>query len=245
MSNLRLDKYLADMQIGTRSEVKNYIKKRMVSINGSVAVRPEQKVDVDNDSITFQGKMLTYVKYEYYMLHKPSGFVSATKDNINETVVSLIPATKEIFPVGRLDKDTEGLLLLTNDGELAHNLLSPKKHVPKTYFAKVEGHVTNTDIECFLQGIDIGDETITLPAQLKIMESGAISQVYITISEGRYHQIKRMFQAIDKRVIYLKRISMGSLTLDDNLRIGEYRKLTDIEVEQLTKMGSEMKGYEE
>jgi pseudouridine synthase len=235
MSTLRLDKYLADMKIGTRSEVKSYIKKRMVLVNGSVVVLPQQKVNLENDAILFQGKEITYTKYEYYMLHKPAGFVSATKDNVNETVVSLIPSLKDIFPVGRLDKDTEGLLLLTNDGELAHNLLSPKKHVQKTYFARIEGHVMKEDIECFLQGIDIGDATKTLPAHLCILESGEISEVHITICEGRFHQIKRMFQAINKNVIYLKRISMGDLILDKDLPIGEYRKLTSKEVEKLRK----------
>lgn len=233
---LRLDKYLADMGIGTRSELKTWIRQGRVSINGAVCNKPEQKVSIELDEIFFDGTRINYSKNIYYMLHKPAGVISATMDNVNETVLDLIKDSKgkELFPVGRLDKDTEGLLLITNDGNLAHQLLSPKKHVDKVYYAKVRGKVTEEDREAFLIGVDIGEERPTLPAKLKILKSDEVSEIELTIQEGKFHQVKRMFQAIGKEVIYLKRLSMGSLRLDEGLAPGEYRELTKEEVIRLS-----------
>lgn len=232
---MRLDKYLAEMQAGSRSQVKTLIRKKQVTVNESIVQRPEYPVDPKGDKIAVNGREIRYAETEYYMLNKPSGVITATKDGRERTVLDLITGKirKDLFPVGRLDKDTEGLLLITNDGALAHRLLSPKKHVDKVYYAQVRGSVTAEDQEKFKKGMDIGDEKPCLPAQLTIVESGAISSVRIKIQEGRYHQIKRMFQAVDKEVVYLKRLSMGSLTLDPNLKPGEYRLLTSDEIERL------------
>ena len=205
---LRLDKYLANMGLGTRSEVKKAITKGLAEVNGAVVKKPEGKVDTETDEIRYQGKTVGYISYEYYMLN-------------------------DLFPVGRLDKDTEGLLLITNDGALAHRLLSPKKHVDKIYYARIQGVVTAADAESFAVGLDIGDEKRTLPAKLDILESGEISKIRVTVREGRFHQVKRMFQAVGKEVIYLKRLQMGSLKLDENLETGAYRELTKEEMEAL------------
>lgn len=232
---LRLDKYLAEMNLGTRSEVKKLITKGQIQVNGTIVKKPEFKLDPIRDRVQYQDREITYVTYEYYMLNKPSGVISATEDKRDTTVIDLIESRqrKDLFPVGRLDKDTEGLLLITNDGALAHRLLSPKKHVDKTYYAKICGEVTKEDIEIFEKGVCIGDEKLTLPAKLVILKSGAESEIELTIQEGRFHQVKRMFQAVGKEVVYLKRLSMGGLSLDPSLKPGEYRKLTKEEMEQL------------
>lgn len=232
---LRLDKYLAEMNLGTRSEVKKLITKGQIQVNRTIVKKPEFKLDPISDRVQYQDREITYVTYEYYMLNKPSGVISATEDKRDTTVIDLIESRqrKDLFPVGRLDKDTEGLLLITNDGALAHRLLSPKKHVDKTYYAKICGEVTKEDIEIFEKGICIGDEKLTLPAKLVILKSGAESEIELTIQEGRFHQVKRMFQAVGKEVVYLKRLSMGGLSLDPSLKPGEYRKLTKEEMEQL------------
>ena len=232
---LRLDKYLADAGVGTRSQVKQMIRKGQISINGEPVKKPDQKVDGEKDKIEVMGKEIRYQKYRYLLLHKPSGYVSATEDKKEQTVLSLLPEElrKDLFPVGRLDKDTEGLLLLTNDGALAHRLLSPKKHVNKTYYALVQGRVTDEDQAAFLQGVDIGDEKDTLPAQLEILEAAEESRILLTIQEGRFHQVKRMFEARGKKVVYLKRISMGPLALEEGLKPGDYRELTEEEQEAL------------
>ncbi len=232
---IRLDKYLADMGIGTRSRIKKEIRSGQVIVNGKPICRPELKINTDQDEVLFQGEPVTYEEYEYYMLNKPAGVISAASDRQETTVVDLIKDRKrdDLFPVGRLDKDTEGLLIITNNGELAHRLLSPKKHVDKVYFAKVKGIVTEDDIECFAQGLDIGDEKPTLPAELVICSSDEISGILLTIREGRFHQVKRMFQAVGKEVVYLKRLRMGPVTLDDSLKPGEYRRLTEEEVDRL------------
>lgn len=224
---MRLDKYLADCGIGTRSEIKSILKKGMVTVNGVRAVRPDQTV-TESGSICFQGRELNYEKYVYYMLHKPAGFITATSDASEKTVMELMKGApgRDLFPVGRLDKDTEGLLLITNDGQLAHDLLSPKKHVDKVYFARVNGIVGEKEIEAFAAGIPIGDEKDTLPAVLELKKTiQDKSEVMVTVKEGRYHQIKRMFQAVGMEVIYLKRLSMGNLRLDENLPKGSYRKI--------------------
>lgn len=233
---LRLDKYLADMGIGTRTQVKQYIHKKQVLVNGLLPDGPKQKVD-ETDTITFQGKPITYQKYEYYLFYKPKGCISAVSDCRHQTVLDYFPETrrKGLFPVGRLDIDTEGLLLITNDGALAHRLLSPSKHVPKTYYAKVTGTVTEADQEQFARGLSIGEEKMTLPASLELLpaECPGQSRVYLTITEGKFHQVKRMFEAVGKRVLYLKRVSMGGLLLDSSLKPGEYRELTEEELQSL------------
>lgn len=233
---LRLDKYLADMGLGTRSQVKKEIRHGAVTVNGTVIQTPETKISIPEDSVMFGGSPVVYETYGYYMLNKPQGVVSATRDRLERTVLDLlggVTGKEGFFPVGRLDKDTEGLLLITNDGELAHRLLSPKRHVDKVYFVRVRGCVTEEDGACFAQGTDIGDDTPTLPAKLEILQSGDTSEVLLTIREGRFHQVKRMFQAVGKEVLFLKRLQMGTLTLDETLKPGEYRKLTQDEVDAL------------
>lgn len=232
---LRLDKYLADMGQGTRSEVKKAIAKGQVSVDGAVVKKPEIKVDTGISEVLYQGEPVGYAEYEYYMLNKPSGVVSATEDKRDKTVIDLIESRqrKDLFPVGRLDKDTEGLLLITNDGALAHKLLSPKKHVDKVYYARILGRVTEEDVAAFADGLDIGEERKALPGKLAILKSDELSEIEVTIQEGRFHQVKRMFQAVGKEVLYLKRLRMGNLILDGTLGIGEYRKLTEEEIKSL------------
>ena len=232
---LRLDKFLADVGIGTRTQVKQIIRKGQIQVNGTVIKKPEYKIDTQKDRVAASGEELSYQKYRYFMLHKPAGCVCATEDRKEKTVLSLVPEEyrKDLFPVGRLDKDTEGLLLLTNDGDLAHRLLAPKKHVDKTYYAKIEGQVTEQDVEAFREGIDIGDDKLTMPAVLEILHSSDISEIQVTIQEGRFHQIKRMFEAVGKKVLYLKRLTMGPLHLDPLLGPGEIRPLTEEEVKAL------------
>lgn len=226
---MRLDKFLADMQLGTRSQVKEYIKKGLITVNDNQIKKADTKINEYTDKICFHGKQLIYQEYSYYMLYKPAGVVTATKDNHEQTVMDLLPKTlgKNMFPVGRLDKDTEGLLLITNDGELAHNLLSPKKHVAKKYYVECIGNLTQSKIERLQQGVDIGDEELTLPAKVEEIKSTEnIFNINLSITEGRFHQVKRMIKAIDAEVTYLKRISMGSLVLDETIGKGGYRELT-------------------
>ncbi len=232
---IRLDKYLADAGFGTRKEVKLLIKKRQVTVNDRIVLQSDCKIDTEHDVICVDGKRISYEAFSYYMLYKPQGVVSATKDAREKTVLSLIhePKRRDLFPVGRLDKDTEGLLLITNDGILANALLRPEKHVEKTYFARIRGHVTSKEIAEFFEGLDIGDEEKTLPARLEVVREGQESEIYVTITEGRYHQVKRMFQAVGMEVLYLKRISMGMLKLDETLEKGAYRKLMQEEIELL------------
>ena len=232
---IRLDKYLADMSIGTRTEVKKLIRQGKVAVDGLIVKNPDIKVDTDTQNVTCNGIAVTYETYEYYMLNKPAGVISATSDKTEKTVLDLIDSKKrkDLFPVGRLDKDTEGLLLITNDGELAHRLLSPKKHVDKLYYARVEGFVGMEDIDAFAKGLDIGDGEYTKPAKLVILKSDSISEIELTIQEGKFHQVKRMFEAVGKKVIYLKRLEMGTLKLDEGLALGEYRPLTQKELEDL------------
>lgn len=233
---IRLDKYLADMGIGTRTEVKKFIRSGRIQIDGRTERKPEAKVNTSSQQITFDNTLVVYQEYEYYMLNKPAGVVSATTDKKEKTVLDLLTVQKrkDLFPVGRLDKDTEGLLLITNDGALAHRLLAPGKHVDKVYFARVEGEVTEADVHAFSQGIDIGDPELTLPAKLEIQSSGTtVSEILLTIQEGRFHQVKRMFEAVGKKVIYLKRLSMGTLCLDETLPKGAFRALTEQEIKEL------------
>ena len=226
----RLDKFLADAGIGTRSEVKNMIRKKSVTVNGVPAKGPEQKIDETGDVIAVNGKSIAHRGLVYYLLHKPAGYVSATKDNLFPTVMELVPKGDDLFPVGRLDKDTEGLLLITNDGELAHRLLSPRRHVDKTYLAILDQSAEDDDIEKFEAGVDIGDGDLTLPAKLQILPD---NQALLTIHEGRFHQVKRMFHAVGKEVVYLKRLSMGPISLPEDLEKGKYRELLKDEVNLL------------
>ena len=238
---MRLDKFLADAGLGTRSQVKTIIRKGTITVNGVPAKKPEQSVNPETDQICDGSRELTAVKTVYYMLNKPAGYVSSTEEHDGPSVLSLLKDEagqsvpgKGLFPAGRLDKDTEGLLLITNDGALAHDLLSPRKHVEKTYFARVKGPMTEAVAEAFDRGLDIGEKRPTPPAKLIIVESGAeVSQVTVTIREGKFHQIKRMFEKVGSEVLYLKRISFGSLTLDETLAPGTFRPLTEEEIRQL------------
>ena len=224
---MRLDKYLAEMGVGTRQEVKKQIRQGKAAVNGTVVKAADTKIDETCDEVTISGRNISYVSYEYYMLN--------TEDRRDTTVIDLIKEKKrkDLFPVGRLDKDTEGLLLITNDGDLAHRLLAPKKHVDKVYYAKIDGMVTEEDVKRFAEGIDIGaeEEEMTRPAKLDIMKSAEESEIRLTIHEGKFHQVKRMFLAVGKEVTYLKRERMGTLCLDENLKPGEYRLLTEEEIE--------------
>ena len=238
---MRLDKFLANASVGTRSEVKKIIRSGRITINGDVVKRPENAVTAD-DQIALDDRIISYREYEYYMLNKPAGVVSATVDPVFTTVIDLIKETnhKDLFPVGRLDKDTEGLLLITNDGSFAHNLVSPAKHVPKTYFVRVDGIVNDQDAAVLKKGVDIGDKQLTKPAVLSdikpvLPKETRQTELLITITEGRYHQIKRMFAAAGNGVIELKRTQMGRLTLDPSLKEGECRLLDAHEVQKIEK----------
>ena len=225
---IRLDKYLADMQVGTRSEVKELIRKKRVTVNDNIVTKPESKINTDGDSVNVDGNAVGYHEYEYFMLNKPAGVVSATDDNTCTTVIDLIKTNnrKDLFPVGRLDKDTEGLLIITNDGAMAHDLLSPKKHVDKEYYLRVEGCLTAEDCAACAEGLRLDDGLQCQPAELVLLTAGAESEAHITIREGKFHQIKRMMAYLGKSVLYLERVRMGNLTLDPLLSRGAYRFLT-------------------
>lgn len=230
---LRVDKVLSNLGYGSRAELKVYCKKGLVKINDKIISNPGTQVDTDIDKIEFNNEIVKYREFVYIMMNKPDGYLSATFDKRDPIVLDLIDPsylTFEPFPVGRLDKDTEGLLVLTNDGQLAHRVLSPKKHVPKTYYAKIEGVVTEEDIKAFEKGVILDDGYETMPSQLKILKSDELSEIELTIHEGKFHQVKRMFESVGKKVVYLKRLSMGKLILDEKLNLGEYRELTDEEV---------------
>lgn len=238
MAVMRLDRFLCEMGTGTRSEVKNYIKKARVMVNDNVCKSPEYKINTDTDVICFDNLPVTYVEYEYYMLNKPQGVLSATEDKNAATVIDLIDSRvrKDLFPVGRLDKDTEGLLLITNDGMLAHNLLSPKKHVDKVYYARVDGDVKDEYVQLFKEGVRLDDGMLAMPADLKILSNeNNKSEILLTIHEGKFHQVKRMMEAVGCSVTYLKRLSMGSLKLDKALMPGQYRSLTEEELNDIRK----------
>ncbi|MCM1282345.1 MAG: rRNA pseudouridine synthase [Muribaculaceae bacterium] len=245
---LRLDKFLADAGLGTRSEVKKYIKDKSVTVDGVPALQPQQKIDPGQAQVCFRGKPVIYEEFSYYLFHKPAGAVTARRDK-RTTVMDFFPEEKreKLSPVGRLDKDTEGLLLLTDDGALLHHLTSPAHHVEKTYYVILDSAVSGEAVECFARGVEIGDERPTRPARLEILseeepfdpafagKGGAHAK--LTISEGRYHQVKRMFAAIGCEVLYLKRLSLGGLALG-NLKRGEYRRLTDAELQLLRDAGA-------
>jgi 16S rRNA pseudouridine516 synthase len=233
---MRLDKFLCDMQLGTRSQVKDIIKKGNITVNGEIVKTADFKINENADDILYMGKSVKYQRYFYYMLHKPAGVVTATYDKNDKTVMDLLVGAdgKDLSPVGRLDKDTEGLLLITNNGELNHNLLSPKKHVAKTYYVECDGAIDEDKIEALEKGVDIGDSKLTLPAKVSILESADNRyKMELTITEGRFHQVKRMVAAVGGEVTYLKRISFGTLILDGDLEKGKYRPLTPQEIDDL------------
>ena len=230
----RLDKILAHMGFGTRREVKQLIKSGAVSVNGSIAADADLKIDPNADELCVNGKTVRYRKYIYLMLNKPQGFISATFDKRHRTVAELVPpelAHTEPFPVGRLDIDTEGLLIMTNDGDLAHRALSPKNHISKVYYAELDADFDEGDIEAFRDGIIIDGGYKTLPAVLEREGGGA----RVTIYEGKFHQIKQMFERRGKNVTYLKRVQMGGLPLDETLEPGEIREITEEELDSLWK----------
>ena len=231
---VRLDKFLADAGVGTRSEVKKYIQTGKVPVNGVPAKKPEIKVSEEDEVILDGNRVSKAPEFVYYLLYKPAGYISATEDKRDRTVMELVPSDRKgMFPVGRLDKDTEGLLVLTDDGALNHRLLAPGKHVPKTYYAKIDGTVTEQEVTRFAKGLEIGEMKQTAPAILEILHSAEQSEIHVTITEGKFHQIKRMFHAVGMEVLYLKRLSMGTLQLDETLAPGAWRELTADEIQQL------------
>ena len=235
---MRLDKFLVACAVGSRTDVKNFLKAGRVTVNGKKGKSAKLQINEEADEICFDGQVLHYEEFVYYMMNKPQGVISATEDPKHKTVLDLLDdlaRSKEVFPVGRLDIDTHGLLLLTNDGQLAHALLSPKRHVDKTYLAQVNGIMTDEDIETFAQGIPLKDFTCQ-PAKLELVSMDAEknqSLVRVSIAEGKFHQIKRMVAYCGKEVVDLQRLTMGTLTLDEDLKRGEWRRLTKNELEAL------------
>ena len=242
---MRLDKFLVENGLGSRSQVKEVLKKGLVLVNGRAEKSPKTHINETADEIVVSGQKLTYEKFVYYLLNKPKGYISATEDERHKTVLDLLDETarqKEVFPVGRLDIDTHGLLLLTNNGKLAHAMLSPKKHVEKIYRAQVVGLMNQSDVERFARGIELKDFTCQ-PAQLKIVkldEEKETSLVEITLAEGKFHQVKRMVAACGKEVTDLQRLSMGPLQLDPELALGEWRRLTEEELKSLERFQVEL-----
>ena len=237
---MRLDKFLANSGIGTRKEVKEILKRGKISVNGIFIKDGRIHINEKKDIIKYEDKVVGYKPFVYIMMNKPAGVVSATEDNHHKTVIDLLNdkyRTYDIFPVGRLDIDTEGLLLLTNDGVLSHNLLSPKKHVSKKYYVKIAKPLSENDVKILENGIKLEENFITKKAKVEIISEDSCendnNQVYITISEGKFHQVKRMFKAVNNEVLYLKRVKMGSLSLDENLKLGEYRELTGKDLDEL------------
>ncbi|MEI3338904.1 MAG: pseudouridine synthase [Eubacterium sp.] len=235
MSRMRIDKFLSEMQIVSRSECKKMVKKGRIRVGEVVVKDAGQKMDPLTDTVYVDGKPVQYEKYQYFMLYKPAGCITATEDASQRTVMEYLPKDRRrgLAPVGRLDKDTEGLLLITDDGVLNHNLLAPGKHVDKTYYARIEGRVTQKEQEAFRAGLEIGEKKPTAPAVLEILSSSEESEIRVTITEGKFHQIKRMFGAVGMKVLYLKRLSMGTLLLDPDLKPGQWRPLTEQEITQL------------
>lgn len=242
---MRLDKYLGDHNLGTRKQIKEYLKNGRCTVNGIVAVKPDVHINELSDEIAFDGKVLSYARFHYFMLYKPAGVVSATNDKRNVTVLDLLKEEnlKNLSPCGRLDIDTEGLLLITDDGVMIHNLLSPKKHVDKVYEVHIAHELSEEDIKRLTDGVNIGDKNDdgsvkpTLPAVVtqKERDNDGNPVIELTIHEGRFHQVKRMLEAVGNEVLFLKRLSMGPLFLDEKLAPGEYRALTDEEIKKLSK----------
>ena len=250
---MRLDKFLANSGIGTRKEVKDILKNRKISVNDVFVKDGKIQIDEKKDIVKYENKIVNYKPFVYIMMNKPAGVISATEDNHHKTVIDLLNdeyRTYDIFPVGRLDIDTEGLLLLTNDGVLSHNLLSPKKHVNKKYYVKIANPLSEDDIKMLENGIKLEENFVTKKAKVEIICNGSEKEsknsdfdenknnknenlVYITISEGKFHQVKRMFKAVNNEVLYLKRVKMGNLLLNEKLELGEYRELTEEELNNL------------
>lgn len=234
---LRIDKMLSNTGVGSRKQIKTDARKGYIEVNGAIEKDSSRIIDTEIDTVKYNGEIIKYTQYIYLMMNKPRGVVSATEDNYDKTVIELLKDEEKLykpFPVGRLDKDSEGLLLITNDGKLSHELLSPRKHVDKTYYVEVTEEVTEDDVTAFEKGVILKEDNYkTLPAKLQIIESGYPSICLVTIREGKFHQVKRMFNAVNNEVTYLKRISMGSLKLDDSLKTGQYRHLTEKEIELL------------
>lgn len=236
MEKQRLDKIIASTGKWSRKEVKNLIRHGQVLVDGLPAAGPEEKADLEAAEIVVNGERLTYQRYTWIMLNKPAGYLSATEDGRGKTVLDLLAQElrrQGLFPVGRLDKDTEGLLLLTNEGGLAHDLLSPRHHVDKVYYARVAGHLTEEDCQAFAAGMTLNDGLVCQSAVLEILSAGEESEAHVTLREGKFHQVKRMLAYRGKPVLYLERVKMGNLTLDPDLPRGEYRFLTAEEVENL------------
>ena len=231
---MRLDRFLCEVHMGSRSQVKEWIKKGMVQADGLTVLKPEYKVDEENTQITFRGRLLSFSKFAYYVLNKPAGMVTSNRDPRSPVVMELLKDVpqKNLFPVGRLDKDAEGLLLITNDGELAHRLLAPKSHVPKTYFLRLKEAFKKGKEKRLSEGVDIGEKKLCLPAETKLISE---QEIFITVWEGKFHQVKRMMKAAGNEVLFLKRVAFGSLALDETLASGAYRPLTDEEINQLKK----------
>lgn len=230
---MRLDKLLSELKIGSRSLVKEEIRKGNVTVNGQIEKDPGRKTDENNDVICVRGERVYYRRFYYYMLNKPGGVVSATSDLRDRTVLDLLASCDrrdDLFPVGRLDKDTEGLLLLTNDGELAHRLLAPKRHVDKAYFVRMAHSLSAEEAMLLENGVDIGEEKLTLPGKVERVSE---LEIILTIHEGKYHQVKRMLSAVGNEVMFLKRLTFGGLVLDEKLVPGAYRELTEAEVKVL------------
>ena len=239
---LRLDRFLAEAGCGTRSEVKKMILKGQVTVNQAACRKPETKIDIDRDLVMLSGTAVQLRRGAvWYLMNKPAGFITATEDQRERTVMELVPdAGKGLFPVGRLDKDTEGLLLVTNDGAAAHRLLSPAKHVPKTYYVEAEGRLGEEELTRLREGVDIGEEKPTRRAEAEpLPEKDGRSRLLLTISEGKFHQVKRMLHAVGCEVVYLKRVSMGGLSLPEDLKTGECRLLTEEELKRLLEYDKE------
>ncbi len=237
---MRLDKFLKETGVCSRSDSKQVLKKGLITVNEKIVKDSSYKIDENNDVIKYNNEIIKYEEFVYIMLNKPAGVISATEDNKDTTVIDLIKEYKHknLFPFGRLDKDSVGLLILSDDGKLYHELLSPKKHVDKKYFLRIKGNLDNTDILRFKDGIILEDGYKCKSAKLEIIKSDNISECYATISEGKFHQLKRMFKMLDKEVIYLKRVSFGSLILDEKLDEGKYRLLTKEEIKSLKEKGN-------
>jgi 16S rRNA pseudouridine516 synthase len=233
---LRLDKLIASTGVMTRTEVKEAVRCGRITVNDVPAMTAEKKCDPDNDKIAIDGEILSYSKFCYIMLNKPAGYVSATIDDNEKTVMELLPERYKkigVFPSGRLDKDSEGLLILTNDGEFAHRMTSPRHHVKKVYYVKVEGELGDSDVDAFKKGVWLRDGTICREAELEILSRGEVSEAMVIISEGKYHQVKRMMASLGKKVIYLKRTKIGQLSLDESLEPGQWRMMPKSEVNRI------------
>ena len=234
---MRIDKFLCDMGQGSRKDVKQLLKEGKVSVNGETVKKADMHINENADKIFCAGKEIFYKKYIYLMLNKPEGYISANEDKKYRVVTELVEEKYkmyDVFCVGRLDIDTTGLLILTNDGEFSHHLTSPRHHIPKKYYAKIQGEVNKFDVQKMKEGIEIDDGYNCLPAELEIISvNDGESFIYLTICEGKFHQVKRMFEAVGKKVLTLERISMGNLKLDNSLERGKMRALTQKEVEEL------------